>query len=105
MPGVVATIGMLPIAVVEPSQWGDFLAGYITPTVEAGTIEAFFAGNYDPAMANFDFTIRGPITVGECATVGFFSISPLHNKPLLLIAGQQDLLNMSYFVLKIPVCS
>lgn len=94
VPGLLTNLLLEPAATVDPTRFGTLLPGYVEATNEAGTTFLFFynaTGGYDPTFANYDYSIRGTMTIGEAAT-GAESIATAgaYTRPVLVVTGQED---------------
>ena len=100
LPGIFATAGLLPAAVVQPEKYGNLPVGYLEPSIESGVKYLFwynpYSNNngtfYDPNWPHYDYSLRQAITVGEGATGAVAAATSIFKGPVLVITGQQDAL-------------
>ncbi|RFU29275.1 hypothetical protein B7463_g7073, partial [Scytalidium lignicola] len=91
---ILSNMKTLPAAIVQPSRYGNLETGYLDPSFKPGVQFAFFyPGGYDVRLFDYNYSIRGTITLGEIITV-FSTIipAPQYTGPIYIITGQHDAL-------------
>lgn len=89
LPGLVTSFNLLPADTVL-SQFSNLRVGYLTPDNEQGAIWTFFQGSYDPAFAEYVYSIRQTITIGEILSALPIAQATAHTNPVFVISGELD---------------
>jgi pimeloyl-ACP methyl ester carboxylesterase len=94
LPAVLAQSFLLPARIDEPSLYGDLDLGYLEFSNQGEFNYIFYyPEGSDENFANYDFSIRGTMTLGELASlVATGNTATGYTNPVLVASGQYDYL-------------
>lgn len=108
VPGVLLTL-LAPASVVYPERYGDLPPGYLTFASEKGKRNSYYAadGDFDPALAHFDYENQDVTTIGSIAT--FFAglqKAPEFKGDVMAVTGKEDAFfcGLGSRAIQIPSC-
>ena len=94
LPAVLAQSLLLPARIDQPSRYGDLDLGYLEFSNQGEFNYIFYyPEGSDKNFANYDFSIRGTMTVGELASLlATGNTATGYTKPVLVASGEYDYL-------------
>ncbi|KAK3985677.1 Alpha/Beta hydrolase protein [Cladorrhinum sp. PSN332] len=78
---------------IFPERFGSLAAGYLTYVSAASREAAFYSGNYDPRIPQYDFEHSDFVTIGEFGGVGtLLQPAPGYKQPTIIVTGAEDII-------------
>jgi pimeloyl-ACP methyl ester carboxylesterase len=89
---VIPEFVLLPADIVDPARFGNLAPGYTEATNEPGTLSLFWwPTGYDVAFADYDYSIRGTLPLGEGVSVSVaVTVATAYTNPAYVISGEHD---------------